>query len=179
MILTIPYQGLQVGNIHLSPFQTDKYGKPIAKLSYKDSSIEFHDVSILSPPLKVIDYNPETSRLRLDVSEQNIFQVKLNTLQEYLISTFFVHQKSFLTFDTTNEGIRSLFTFLLNANILSLYIFPTFSVKKEDGSYSKVSNLKAGDMIRCVIRFSGVSQIRNKSGMNLRIQHTIPSIWQL
>jgi len=179
MILTIPYQGLQVGNIHLSPFQNDKYGKPIAKLSYKDSSIEFQDVTILSPPLKVIDYNSETSRLRLDLSEQNTFQVKLNTLQEYLISTFFVHQKSFLTFDASNEEIRHLFNFLLNGTTLSLYIFPTFMIKKEDGTYTRVSDLKPGDNIRCVIRFAGISQVRNKNGINLRIQHTIPTIWYL
>jgi hypothetical protein len=179
MILTIPYQGLQVGNIHLSPFQTDKYGKPLAKLSYKDSSIEFQDVSILSPPLKVIDYNPETSRLRLDVSDQSVFQVKLNTLQEYLVSTFFVHQKSFLTFDATNDDIRGLFNFLLNGTVLSLYIFPSFNVKKEGGPPCKVGDLRPGDTIRCVIRFTGISQLRNKNGINLRVQHTLPSIWGL
>ncbi len=179
MILSIPYQGLQVGNIHLSPFQTDKYGKPLAKLSYKDSSIEFQDVTILSPPLKIIDYNPETSRLRLDVSDQSIFQVKLNTLQEYLVSTFFVHQKSFLTFDATNDDIRGLFNFLLNGTVLSLYIFPSFNIKKEDLSYAKVADLKPGDTIRCIIRFTGISQVRNKNGINLRIQHTLPSIWAL
>ena len=179
MILTIPYQGLQVGNIHLSPFQSDKYGKPLAKLSYKDSSIEFQDVSILSPPLKIIDYNPETSRLRLDVSDQSVFQVKLNTLQEYLVSTFYVHQKSFLTFDTDNDGIRGLFNFLLNGTMLCLYIFPSFNVKKEGGVPCKVADLRPGDTIRCVIRFTGISQLRSKVGMNLRIQHTLPSIWLL
>jgi hypothetical protein len=179
MILTIPYQGLQVGYIHLSPFQNDKYGKPIAKLSYKDNSIDLQDLSILSPPLKVIDYNPETSRLRLDLSDQNTFQTKLSTFQEYLISTFYVHQKNFFTFDATNDNIRGLFNFLLNGTTLSLYIFPSFYIKKEDGSYTNVSNLKPGDTIRGVIRFTGISQVRNKNGINLRIQHTIPSIWYL
>jgi hypothetical protein len=179
MILSIPYQGLQVGNIHLSPFQTDKYGKPLAKLSYKDSSIEFQDVSIISPPLKVIDYNPDISRLRLDVSDQSAFQVKLNTLQEYLVSTFFVHQKSFLSFDATNDEVRSLFNCLLNGNILSLYIFPSFTIKKEDGSHCKVGDIKSGDIIRCIIRFTGISQVRAKNGISLRIQHMIPSIWGL
>jgi hypothetical protein len=48
MILTVPYQALQVGNIHITPFSQDKYGKSLAKLSYKDPSIDFQDVSILS-----------------------------------------------------------------------------------------------------------------------------------
>ena len=96
MILSIPFQTLEISNIHLTPFQSDKYGKAIAKLTYKDNSIDFQDVSILSPPLKIIDYNPENSRLRIDLTEQYNFQVKLHTLQEYLVSTFFVHQQSFL-----------------------------------------------------------------------------------
>ena len=63
MILSIPYQAFEVGNIHITPFQIDRFGKTIARLSYKDQSIDFQDVSILSPPLTVVDYHPESSRL--------------------------------------------------------------------------------------------------------------------
>jgi len=180
MILTIPYQALQVGNIHLIPFTLDKYGKALARLSYKDPSIDFNDVSILTSPLKVIDYTPENSRLRIDLSDQFNMCTKLNTLQEYLVSTFYVHQQSFLgTRNETHDSIRSMFHFLLNDTTLSLYIFPTYIVKKSDGTTCKVSNLKAGDTIRCVIRFQGISQIYNKNNITLRLQHSIPSIWQL
>jgi hypothetical protein len=180
MILSIPYQALEIGNIHLTPFQSDKYGKAVARMSYKDNSLEFQDVSILSPPIRVIDYNPENSRLRLDLSEQNTFRVKLNTLQEYIISTLYVHQQSFLgQRDETHESIRDLFHFLLDNNILSLYIFPTVSIKKNDGTICKVSDLVPGDIIRCVVRFQGISQIRGKYGIRLRLQHSIPSLWSL
>jgi hypothetical protein len=181
MILSIPYQALQIGNIHLTPFQLDRYGKSLARLSYKDCSVDFQDVSILTPPLKIIDYNPENSRLRLDLSDQFNFQIKLNTLQEYLASTFFVHQQSFLnntsTIDNTQDDIHSLFHFLLNDTTLSLYIFPTSIVKKSDGSSCKMSQLKPGDNIRCVIRLQGITQINNKNGLKLRLQHSIPSVW--
>lgn len=178
MILSIPFQALQIGNIHLTPFQFDKYGKSLARLSYKDSSIDFHDVSILSPPLKIIDYNPDNSRLRIDLSDQQNFQTKLNTLQEYLVSTFFVHQQSFLSApNNTEDSVRTLFHFLLNDTMLSLYIFPTSIVKKADGTNCKVSQLKSGDSIRCVIRLQGITQINNKNGVRLRLQHSIPSIW--
>ena len=178
MILSIPFQALEVGNIHLTPFQSDKYGKFVARLSYKDPSIDFQDVSILSPPLKIIDYNPEHSRLRLDLSEQTNFQDKLNTLQEYLISTFYVHQQSFLGHkNETHDTIRQLFHFLLTGSALSLYIFPTSLVKKVDGSMVKVSELQPNDTIRCVIRLQGISQVRGKYGISLRLQHSIPSIW--
>ena len=180
MLLSIPYQALEIGNIHLTPFQADKYGKAVARLSYKDNSIDFQDVSILSPPIKIIDYNPENSRLRINLSDQFNFQVKLNTLQEYLVSTFYVHQQSFLNQKNhTHENIRELFHFLLDGSILCLYIFPTSIIKKEDGTTCKVSELTAGDMIRCVIRLQGISQVRGKYGIRLRLQHSIPSIWSI
>ena len=177
MILSIPFQVLEIGYIHLSPFQADKYGKAVAKLSYKDNSIDFQDVSILSPPLKIIDYNPENSRLRLDLSDQSNFQVKLYTLQEYLVSTFFVHQQSFLNCNSeTHDSISELFHFLLEDSTLSLYVFPTTQVKKLDNTNAKVADLESGDIIRCISRLQGISQILSKYGMRLRLQHSIPSI---
>ena len=180
MLLSIPYQALEIGNIHLTPFQADKYGKAVARLSYKDNSIDFQDVSILSPPIKVIDYNPENSRLRIDLADQFNFQVKINTLQEYLVSTFYVHQQSFLNQkNDTHDNIRELFHFLLDGSTLCLYIFPTSVIKKADGTICKVSELAAGDMIRCVIRLQGISQVRGKYGVRLRLQHSIPSLWSI
>lgn len=178
MILSIPFQALEVTNIHLTPFQSDKYGKAIARLSYKDPSIDFQDVSILSPPIKVIDYNSENSRLRLDLSDQTNFKIKLNTLQDYLVSTFFVHQQSFLSL--TNESqdtIHKLFHFLLDDTTLSLYVFPTTIVKKSDNSTCNVSDLGAGDTIRFIIRLQGISQVRGKYGLRLRLQHSVPAMW--
>ena len=48
-----------------------------------------------------------------------------------------------------------------------------------DGSNTKVSDLEPDDMIRCVIRFQGVSQFINRHGLRLRLQHSVPSIWHL
>lgn len=180
MLLSIPYQALEISNIHLTPFESDRYGKAIAKLSYKDPSIDFQDVSILTPPLKVLDYNPENSRLRIDLSDQTNFQNKLNTLQEYLISTFYVHQQSFLNHkNETHNSIRDLFHFLLDNSILYLYIFPTALVKLADGKTKKVSELVSGDTVRCVIRLQGISQVHGKYGTRLRLQHSISSVWQI
>lgn len=178
MILSIPYQALEIGNIHLTPFQADKYGKTIARLSYKDNSLDFQDVCILSPPLKVIVYNPENSRLRIDLSDQSNFQIKLSTLQEYLVSTFYVHQQIFLNQkNQSTDNIRQLFHFLLEDSTLSLYIFPSFIIKKSDNTFCKISEVMPGDTIRCVIRLQGISQIRGKYGARLRLQHSIPSMW--
>ena len=178
MLLSIPYQALEIRNIHLTPFQADKYGKTVARLSYKDPSIDFQDVSILTPPLKVIDYNPEISRLRLDLSNQPLFQVKLNMLQEYLVSTFYIHQQSFLNQKTeTIDNIRQLFHFLLEGSILSLYVFPSAIIKTNNNIVYRISDIVSGSTIRCIIRLQGISQIRGKYGNHLRLQHSIPSSW--
>ena len=183
MLLSIPYQALEIGNIHLSPFVPDKYGKQLARLAYKDASIDFHDVAILTPPLTVLDYNPENSRLRLDLSEHGTFQSKLYCMQENLISTFEVHQQSFLHLGVTpqesHESIRGLFHFLLNETVLCIYVYPTATIKKRDGTNGKMAEIKPGDTIRCVIRFHGISQIQTKSGMRLRMQHSVPAMWIL
>jgi hypothetical protein len=180
MLLSIPHQALEISNIHLSPFQSDKYGKYMARLTYKDNSIDFQDVSILSPPIKVIDYNPEKSRLKLDVSELHNFKVKLSILQEYIISTLTVHQQSFLgERNMKPDDIRNLFHFLLEEDVLSLYIFPSAVIKTNDGNMCKMANIKSGDTIRCVIRLLGISQLKVKYGIRLRLQHTIPSVWLL
>ena len=180
MILSIPHQAFEIGNIHVAPFQIDRFGKTIARLCYKDNSIDFHDVSILSPPLRIIDYNPETSRLRLDLSEHPQFHIKIHTLHEYLINTFYTHQQSFLNLKNRSyDAIRHLFYFLLDNTTLSLFIYPTVFINTTTGQPHRVSDLKAGDMIRCVIRLQGVSQLLHREELRLRLHHSVPSVWKL
>jgi len=180
MILSIPYQAFEIGHIHVTPFQVDRFGKTIARLCYKDHSIDFQDVSILSPPLRIIDYNSETSRLRLDLSDYPHFQIKMHTLHEYLISTFYTHQQSFLNLTNRSyDSIRHLFYFLLDGMTLSLFIYPTVMVKTKTGTVCRVSDLKSGDMIRCIIRLQGVSQFISREELRLRLHHSVPSVWRL
>ncbi len=178
MYLTIPYQSFEVGNVHVSAFQYDKYGKTIAKLTYKDPSIDLNDVSILTPPLRVIDYNPESSRLRLDLSDHPSFLSKWEILYENLINTFYIHQQNFLHDSSYSmESIRRLFYVLIDGPILSLYIYPTTLVKVEDGSTYPISEIKTGDFLRCAVRLQGISQIISKDGLRLRLHHSVSSMW--
>ena len=180
MILSIPYQNFEIENINLEPFKIDKNGKTIARLSYNDRLLSFHDVSIISPAITVIDYNPDNSRLRLDLTNFFNFQIKLNTLYEYLISTFYIHQSTFLNQQNiSHEEIRRLFYFIMDGSILSLYIYPTALVKREKDTNMRVSDLKPGDIIRCIITFQGISQIMNKYDLRLRLHHSVPSIYML
>jgi hypothetical protein len=179
-LLTIPYQALEVSNIHLTPFQIDKYGKWMAQLIYKDSSIDFHDVSVMMPPLRVVDYQPETSCLRLDLSPYPTLQVKLNLFYEYLMSTFYLHQQGFFhTEHLSMEDIQRMFYSLLHGNLLSLYIYPTTLMKYADGSMKPMLHIKSGDLLRCVIRFQGVSQLNYRDSIKLRLHHSVPSLWKL
>ena len=179
-ILSIPFQAFEVNNVYVTPFQMDKYGKWMAQLTYKDTSIDFHDVSLMTPPLRVIDYQPETSRLRLDLSPHLTFQVKVRMFYEYLMSTFFLHQQGFLHVNhLTIENIRQMFYSLLDGNMLSVYIYPTTFVKQADGGLSRISDVKPGEIIRCVIRFQGVSQLNYRDGMKFRLNHSVPSLWRL
>ena len=180
MILSIPYQVFEIGNIHVAPFQIDRFGKTIARLCYKDNSIDFQDVSILSPPLRIIDYNPDTSRLRLDLSEHPQFHIKIHTLHEYLINTFYTHQQSFLNLmNRPYDAIRHLFYFLIDGMTLSLFIYPTVFMNTNTGQSCRISELKAGDSIRCVIRLQGVSQLFHRDELRLRLHHSVPAVWKL
>jgi hypothetical protein len=181
MLLSIPYQIFEASCIHLSEFQPDKYGRPIARLKYKDPSVDFQDVTILSPPVRIIDFNPDCNRLRVDLSDQRVFMNKLHTIQEYLVNTFYIHQTTILGKMYHSEtDIRSLFHFLLDNNILSLYIYPTTTIKLANGSSIKLSELKAGDQIRFTIRLQGITQLwRPNTGVTLRFHHTVPVIWFL
>jgi len=179
MILTIPYQAFEIGNIHLTPFQVDQYGKLIARLSYKDASIDFQDVSILSPPMRILDYNKDSSRLRLDLSEHPMFHTKMNVLHDYLISTFYVHQQSFLHMEgKPYETIRRLFYFLLDGPVLSLFIYPTACIVEGKGQ-KRMAEVVPGDVIRCVIRLQGVSQMVAHNELRLRLHHSVPAVWKL
>ena len=179
-LLTIPYQVFEVNHVYLAPFQLDKYGKCMAQLSYKDHSIDFNDISLFTPALRVIDYHPETSRLRLDLSQHATFQTKLNLLYEYLINTFYIHQQGFLHVShKTMDAIRQMFYFLVEGSVLSLYIYPTTAVRCADGTTCRTMDIQAGDVIRCVIRFQGISQLPHKNGMRLRLHHSVPCVWRI
>jgi hypothetical protein len=178
MILTIPYQTLEINNIHLTPFQFDKYGRAIAKFTYKNESVDIQDVSILTPPLKIIDITSSPSHIHLDLSNQPALYNKLKSLQDYLVSTFYMHQQSFLNCTNQSiEDIAKLFMFILKDSVLSLYTYPNSVVNKDDGTTIKINTLKQGDYVRSVIKLHGISQIFNSNNIRLRLHHTVPSMW--
>jgi hypothetical protein len=177
--------------VQLQQFIYDKYNRNIALLTYNDS-IEFKDITILSPPMKVLDYNSKNSTLYLDVSEHIMFQLKLYTFYEYLTNLLFMHQNVFFNetpfsrrdFPVGNlsyEMIRKCFYTILTKSILSLYVHPNTLLKSSEKNNTGVliSDVKPGDMVRCIIRIQGISQLIGKKGMRLRLHHYVPCIWKV
>ena len=174
MILAIPYQRFEITNVQVHQFIQSKYNRNIALLSYTDPAIDFKDVTILTPPMKVLQYNTKTSMLRLDVSDNIGFQLKMYTFYEYLTNLLFMNQYAF--FNETHlsyDMIRGCFYTMLIKSVLSLYIHPNTVLKNGVA----ISDVKPGDMVRCIIRIQGISQLMGKDGMRLRLHHYIPSIW--
>lgn len=132
----------------------------------------------MTPPLRMIDYDPQRSRLRLDVGSHLNFYVKLNMFYDYLISTFYLHQQGFLHMKhRTMEDIRRMFYSLVEGQWFSIYIYPTTLVHRADGSSCRISEMVAGETIRCIVRFQGVSQVHHRDGMKLRLHHSVPLLW--
>jgi hypothetical protein len=181
MILSIPYQRFEITNIQLHQFMLRKYNRNIALLTYQDDMITFKDITLLTPPMKVLQYNTKTSMLRLDVSDEIAFQLKMYTFYEYVTNLLFMNQYAF--FNETQlsyEMIRQSFYTMLTKSVLSLYIHPASIVKhseKETDGVS-ISDVHPGDMVRCIIRIQGISQLLGKDGLRLRLHHSVPSIWK-
>jgi hypothetical protein len=179
MILSIPYQRFESSRVQVQTFIPCKYNRTMALLSYTDPAIDFKDITLITPPMRVMHYHAKTSMLRMDVSEHIVFQLKLYTFYEYLTNLLFINQYDF--FNETHlsyEMIRSCFYTILTKSVLSLYIHPeTIVTYGQEGI--PISHIQPGDMIRCVIRIQGISQIMGKDGMRLRLHHYIPSIWRV
>jgi hypothetical protein len=181
MLLTIPYQTLEVGRIHMSGFVPDMKGRLIAPLSYCDTSLDIEDFILLSPPLTVLDYDMTTGRLRLDVKDQKQFATKVHTMQQYIISTIHLHSLSFLQGDYTSAEVQSMFQVLLDGEVFSIFVYPTTVVRQSDGTVSHIQRLKAGDRIRFPLYVHGIMIVNPPSGkgMRLRIQHNVPYVWKV
>lgn len=181
MLLTIPYQGLEVGRIHMSGFRPDIKGRMIAPLSYCDTSLDIDDFILLSPPLRILDYDMATGRLRLDVTGQRQFATKVGTMQQYIVSTIYLHRLSFLQEDYSNTDIQNMFQVLLDGDVFSIFVYPTTVVRQMDGTVSHIQRLKAGDRIRFPLYIHGIMIVNLPSGKGtrLRIQHNVPYVWKV
>ncbi len=114
----IPIQKVEIGNIHMSnPWGRHggvggaggAHQKPMVPLSYFGTQFRMPFMSILFPPLSVIEYSPTSGRLVLDMGISPLACIKLNTLQETLINAIVGHQESWFQTHFTKEEVKDGF----------------------------------------------------------------------
>jgi len=191
---TIPIQKLELGYINIGHQWThiqrrgDYIQKPMAPLSYFGPQFRLPSLSILFPPLTIIEHNQSSGKLVLDMGESSLANIKLMALQETLINSILYHQASWFKSSFTKEEIKSGFIPIFHENKLILHC-PIISGTKGIPFYKKgvwkknitSQDIIPGSRIRIAVKIHGISFLHNSvndlrwSG-RCRLQHRITGI---
>jgi hypothetical protein len=164
----IPIQKLEIGNINIgSPWAREKkeyYQKPMAPLSYFGTQFRLPFVSLLFPPLPIVEYNPHTSKLVIDMAETNLGTIKLNTFQETLINSILYHQSGWFQSSYTKDQIKEGFQPIIENSHIHLHC-PSKGVplyKNDEWIQANMTDLKPGQKIRVAVKIHGISFLNKK-----------------
>ena len=199
----LPIQKVEIGNINIgSPWSSRGLAqKPMAPLSYFGAQFRLPFLSILFPPLCVVEYVPATGKLVLDMSETSLASIKLNTLQDTLINAIMYHQMAWFKTDLPVEDVRQGFQPIIQDNKLILHcpytdmsqantgkvLFKNVPIYKniadKDDNYKggwgdfKPEDLATGTRVRVAVKIHGISFLnRNDSSEwsgRCRLQHKL------
>ena len=122
----LPIQKVEIGNINIgSPWARESrkeyLQKPMAPLSYFGTQCRLPFISLLFPPLPVVEYVPASGRLVLDMSETSLASIKLSTFQDTLVNAIVYHQYAWFKSDFTKEEVRYGFQPIFQDNHLVLH----------------------------------------------------------
>jgi hypothetical protein len=189
----LPIQKLEIGNVNIgSPWSRGRdrgqEQKPMAPLSYFGTQFRMPLVSILFPPLPILEYNAATGRLILDMSETSLASIKMSVLQETLINAVLYHQHSWFKTEYSKDDIRSGFQPLYQDNHLHFHCplgtnghqrnIPVY--KNKNWSTLETGDLKAGMRIRVAVKIHGISfLLQDKDSQwtgRCRLQHRIQGV---
>ena len=199
----IPIQKVEIGNINIgSPWSSSSakgreylLQKPMAPLSYFGSQFRLPFLSILFPPLPVMEYNPGSGRLVLDMYETNLASIKLTTLQETLMNAIMYHQMGWFKSEFSKESIKQGFQPIIQENHLHLHcpytdsntpggriVYRNVPVFK-NGVWKAFSpdDLTTGTRIRVAVKIHGISFLNRNDAPTewsgkCRLQHRILGI---
>ncbi len=188
----IPIQKVEIGNINIgSPWAREKkeYAqKPMAPLSYFGTQFRLPFVSLLFPPLPIVEYNTVTGKLVLDMSETSLGTIKMNTFQETLINSIFYHQTGWFRSNYTKEQIKEGFQPIIENTYLYIHC-PIRGVpiyKNDEWIVAGPNDLKSGQKIRVAVKIHGISFLNKKDTQQAggvsewsgkcRLQHRIQGI---
>jgi hypothetical protein len=197
----LPIQKVEIGNINIgSPWSSRGLAqKPMAPLSYFGAQFRLPFLSILFPPLCVVEYVPATGKLVLDMSETSLASIKLNTLQDTLINAIMYHQMAWFKTDLVVEEVRQGFQPIIQDNKLILHcpytdmsqvnagkvLFKNVPIYKNmaNNGYKggwgefKPEDLAMGTRVRVAVKIHGISFLnRNDSSEwsgRCRLQHKV------
>jgi hypothetical protein len=177
----LPIQKVEIGNINIgSPWARLSHGegaqKPMAPLSYFGTQFRLPFVSLIFPPLPVIEYNAATGKLVLDMFESSLASIKLNTLQDTIVNAISYHQAGWFKSEFSKDDIVRGFQPIIQDNHLHLHCpsspsgaSPSAGVSIfKDGAWKKLSadDLKLGTRVRVAVKIHGISFL-NKSAVGL------------
>jgi hypothetical protein len=188
----LPIQKMEISNIQIgSPWMRaaataaaaaaaqQQQQAHLAPLSYFSPQFRMPSLSVLFPPLPIIDYVPQTGRLVLDIAETHLACIKLGTLQETLIAAVAFHQTAWFKTDYTVQQIRTGFQPLLSGTHLIFHCPPGVV-----SSRANTADLCVGSRIRIAVKIHGLSFL-NRSDLSgtdagwtgrCRLQHRIVGI---
>ena len=158
-------------------------GKPMAPLSYFGTQFRLPFVSLIFPPLPVVEYNAATGKLVLDMFETSLASIKLKTLQDTIINAILYHQSGWFRSDFTKDEVTRGFQPIIQDNHLHLHcpIIPSgrgIPFYKDGWKGFGAEDLK-GTRIRIAVKIHGISFLnRNESTWSgkCRLQHRILGI---
>ncbi len=185
----IPIQKVEIGNINIgSPWAREnrrEYAlKPMAPLSYFGTHFRLPFLSLLFPPLPIVEYNPQTGKLVLDMSETSLACIKLNTFQETLQGAIVFHQHSWFRSDLSKEEVKAGFQPIFQNNCLHLHCpssgpglrtVPFYKEGEWKASFT-AEDLAVGNRIRVAVKIHGISFLNKDNhewSGRCRIQHRI------
>jgi hypothetical protein len=190
----LPIQKVEIGNINIgSPWARLSHGegaqKPMAPLSYFGTQFRLPFVSLIFPPLPVIEYNASTGKLVLDMFESSLASIKLNTLQDTIVNAISYHQAGWFKSEFSKDDIVRGFQPIIQDNHLHLHCPSSASPSGaslssgisifKDGEWKKLSadDLKLGTRVRVAVKIHGISFLNRNDGDKwsgkCRLQHRI------
>ena len=192
---TIPIQKLELGYINIGhrwtykPRRGDYIQKPMAPLSYFGPQFRLPSLSILFPPLTIVEHNHITGKLVLDMGESNLASIKLQALQQTLVTSILYHQASWFNSSFKEQEIQAGFIPIFQDNKLILHCPIVETMNKGIPSYSRGvwsknisgNDIQPGSRVRIAVKIHGISFLHNSpndlrwSG-RCRLQHRITGI---
>ena len=190
----IPIQKVEIGNIHIGqPWgRTGTQAKPMVPISYFGTQFRMPFMSLLFPPLSIVEYNQTTGKLVLDMSISPLACIKLNTLQETFMNAIVYHQNSWFQTNFTKEQVKEGFQPIIEGNYIVLHcpfhtggkggsvpIYRAGSAVGETGGSSNAAplqnqksitnqlqpnDLRPGQRVRVGIKIHGISFLTNQAG---------------